>query len=91
MGADVAIIGGHPGKNKVRLSSRSTRDFYDRTGINLGTDVMEPLGQIIDGKGGGHANAAGANGKKHLSAALDKAIDLIRVAIEKGTKTTIRS
>ena len=44
---------------------------------------MEPLGAIIDGKGGGHANAAGANGKKHLNAALDRAIDLIRIAIEK--------
>jgi len=87
MGADVAIIGGHPAKNKVRLSSRSTREFYDSTKINLGTDVMEPLGTIIDGKGGGHANAAGANGTKNLNAALDKAIDLIRVAIEKGATT----
>jgi bifunctional oligoribonuclease and PAP phosphatase NrnA len=85
MGADVAIIGGKPRKGKVRLSSRSSREFYDKTNINLGTDVMEPLGPIIDGKGGGHANAAGANGNKNLSAALDKAVELIRVAV--GTKT----
>jgi nanoRNase/pAp phosphatase (c-di-AMP/oligoRNAs hydrolase) len=85
MGADVAIIGGRPGKDKVRLSSRSSREFYDETGINLGTDVMEPLGELIDGKGGGHANAAGANGTKNLNAALDKAVELIRVAVE--TKT----
>jgi bifunctional oligoribonuclease and PAP phosphatase NrnA len=91
MGADVAIIGGHPAKNKVRLSSRSTRDFYDSTKINLGTDVMEPLGTIIDGKGGGHANAAGANGTKNLSAALDKAIDLIRAIIEKGANNPDKS
>jgi nanoRNase/pAp phosphatase (c-di-AMP/oligoRNAs hydrolase) len=88
MGADVAIIGGHPGKDKVRLSSRSTREFSDFTRINLGTDIMEPLGTMIDGKGGGHANAAGANGTKNLKTALDKAVDLIRVAIEKGTNTT---
>jgi phosphoesterase RecJ-like protein len=85
IGADVAIIGGKPGKGKVRLSSRSSREFYDKTNINLGTDVMEPLGPIIDGKGGGHANAAGANGTKNLSAALDKAVELIRVAV--GTNT----
>jgi phosphoesterase RecJ-like protein len=88
MGADVAVIGGHPAKNKVRLSSRSNREFYDSTKINLGTDVMEPLGIIIDGKGGGHANAAGANGTKNLNAALDKAINLIRTAIEKGANPT---
>ena len=82
MGADAVIIGGKPTKNKVRLSSRSTREFYDRTNINLGTDVMEPLGKLIDGKGGGHANAAGANGTKNLSAALDKAVELIRAAVE---------
>ena len=88
MGADVAIVGGHPAKNKVRLSSRSTREFYDSTKINLGTDIMEPLGSIIDGKGGGHANAAGANGTKNLNAALDKAIDLIRASIEKVASST---
>ena len=91
MGADVAIIGGRPGKDKVRLSSRSSREFYDNTNINLGTDVMEPLGTIIDGKGGGHANAAGANGTKNLNAALDKAVELIRVAVETKTESTKES
>ncbi len=91
IGADVAIIGGHPAKNKVRLSSRSTREFYDATKINLGTDIMEPIGTIINGKGGGHANAAGANGTKNLNAALDKAIDLIRTAIEKCSNITQES
>ncbi|MGY5860545.1 MAG: DHH family phosphoesterase [Candidatus Thorarchaeota archaeon] len=91
MGADVAIIGGRPGKEKVRLSSRSNREFSDTTNINLGTDVMEPLGVIINGKGGGHANAAGANGTKDLNLALDKAVDLIRIAIEKQTNSTKES
>ena len=85
MGADAAIIGGRPTKNKVRLSSRSTREFYDETNINLGSDVMEPLGMLIDGKGGGHANAAGANGTKNLSEALDKAVELIKTALENST------
>ncbi|TFG33673.1 hypothetical protein EU527_07240 [Candidatus Thorarchaeota archaeon] len=83
MGADVAIIGGRPSKDVVRLSSRSTTDFYHQTGINLGTDIMEPLGELIQGKGGGHANAAGANGRKNLKKALDRAVELIRLAIEK--------
>jgi nanoRNase/pAp phosphatase (c-di-AMP/oligoRNAs hydrolase) len=52
---------------------------------------MEPLGTIIDGKGGGHANAAGANGTKNLNAALDKAVELIRVAVEMKTESTKES
>lgn len=86
LGADIAIVGGSPRKNAVRLSSRSTRDFFENTGINLGTDVMEPLGSIIDGEGGGHANAAGANGKKDLDKALTKSLEIIRSAIDGGAE-----
>jgi len=83
MGADVAIVGGSPSKEIVRISSRSTREFYTSTAINLGKDVMEPLGSIIGGEGGGHANAAGANGTKGLDEAIVKSIELIRKIIEK--------
>ena len=88
LGADVAIVGGSPRKDAVRLSSRSTRDFFENTGINLGTDVMDPLGAIIDGEGGGHANAAGANGKKDLDKALTKSLEIIRSAIKGKTKSS---
>lgn len=82
LGADVAIVGGKPTKSLVRLSARSTREFSEATGLNLGTDVMEPLGSLIDGSGGGHANAAGANGTRNLSEALDKSVDLIRNVLQ---------
>ncbi len=88
LGADVALVGGSPKKNIVRLSSRSTRDFYENTGINLGTDVMESIGVIIDGEGGGHANAAGANGKKDLDKALSKSLEIIRGIIEGEVKSS---
>ncbi|MBD3157638.1 MAG: hypothetical protein GF309_02510 [Candidatus Lokiarchaeota archaeon] len=81
LGADVAIAGGQQGEDSVRLSSRSTKDFYNETGINLGSDVMEPVGEIIGGKGGGHPNAAGANGKGNLKKALNKSVELIKKAI----------
>lgn len=87
LGADVAIVGGSPKKDTVRLSSRSTRNFFEYSGINLGTDVMEPLGAIIGGEGGGHANAAGANGKKDLGKALAKSLEIIRGAIESKTNS----
>ncbi len=83
VGADVAIVGGRPDKNQVRLSSRSTREFSRETRVNLGADVMEPLGPLIGGKGGGHANAAGANGVENLEEALTRAVDLIRMAVER--------
>ena len=85
MGADVAIIGGSPSKDIVRFSSRSTRDFFEKTGVSLGSDVMEQIGQLIEGEGGGHANAAGANGKKNLEKALDRSVELIRGAVEAKT------
>ena len=86
VGADVAIVGGKPGKKQVRLSSRSTREFSRETGVNLGSDVMEAIGPLIGGKGGGHANAAGANGKENLDEALAKAVELIRTAVERGSE-----
>ena len=86
LGADVAIVGGSPKKDTVRLSSRSTRSFFENTGINLGTDIMDPIGEMIDGKGGGHANAAGANGKRILDNALVKSLEIIRSAIEGMTE-----
>ncbi len=83
LGADVAIVGGMPAKDVVRLSARSTTQFSSTTGINLGTDIMEPLGETIGGVGGGHSNAAGANGVKNRDKALSAAVELIRKALEK--------
>ena len=86
LGADVAIVAGNPSKDVVRFSSRSTRNFFEKTGVSLGSDVMEPIGRLIEGEGGGHANAAGANGKKNLDKAIVHSVELIRRAVE--TKTT---
>lgn len=84
LGADVAIVGGSPSKDLVRISSRSTKEFHSKTGVSLGKDVMESIGKIIDGEGGGHSNAAGANGKKNLEKALKRSVDLIRDAIKRN-------
>jgi phosphoesterase RecJ-like protein len=87
LGADVAIVGGSPSKDIVRFSSRSTRDFFEKTGVSLGSDVMEPLGQLIEGEGGGHANAAGANGKTNFEKAMDRSVELIKGAVEAKTSS----
>ncbi len=84
LGADVAVVGGKPSKEIVRISARSTQEFSEQTGVNLGKDIMEPIGELIDGKGGGHSNAAGANGKRNRKKALARSVELIREAIKKN-------
>ncbi|TFG07628.1 bifunctional oligoribonuclease/PAP phosphatase NrnA [Candidatus Thorarchaeota archaeon] len=87
LGADVAIVGGKTSKGEVRLSARSTNKFSSETGINLGSDIMEPLGSLVGGHGGGHANAAGANGTMNRDAALERSVELISEELSKGNKT----
>ncbi len=91
LGADVAIIAGKPAENVVRFSARSTKEFYEETKVNLGTDVMEPLGEIIGGKGGGHPNAAGANGVENRTKGLKKSVEFIRTAIAKSESNRLDS
>lgn len=66
LGADVAIVGSE--KNGVRISSRA-KEHLIKKGLHLGK-IMEKVGPIIDGSGGGHSGAAGANGKKNLDEAV---------------------
>jgi phosphoesterase RecJ-like protein len=75
LGADIAIVGSE--KKEVRISVRA-KEALVKKGLHLGK-ILEKVGPVIDGSGGGHAGAAGANGKKNL----DEAIKLIVKEIEK--------
>jgi len=75
LGADIAIVGSE--KNGVRISARAKESLVKK-GLHLGK-IMEKVGPVIEGSGGGHAGAAGANGRANL----DKAIRLILREIEK--------
>lgn len=75
LGADIAIVGSE--KKGVRISARAKESLVKK-GLHLGR-IMEKVGPVIDGSGGGHAGAAGANGRANL----DKAIKLILKEIEK--------
>jgi len=86
LGADVAVVGGSSANETVRISSRSTSDFHRATDVSMSRDVMEKVGEIIDGAGGGHANAAGANGHRNLDKALSTSVDLIQEAIRTKQK-----
>ncbi|ALV63096.1 hypothetical protein ADU37_CDS13970 [Thermococcus sp. 2319x1] len=66
LGADVAIVGSD--KKGVRISARAKENLVKR-GLHLGK-LMEKVGPIIEGSGGGHSGAAGANGKRNLEEAV---------------------
>lgn len=76
LGADVAIVAGEK-KNQVRVSLRSTQDFYDKTGIHLGRDVARPVGELIEGAGGGHALSSGICGRGEAKTALEQCLNAI--------------
>lgn len=77
VGADVAVVGGVKNEG-LRISLRSTSDFFEKTGLHLGRDVATPLGIAIDGAGGGHEMAAGVNGRGDPVASLEIGLDLIK-------------
>jgi phosphoesterase RecJ-like protein len=69
LGAHVAVVAGKK-HNKIQVSFRASRKFYAETGVHLGRDLAKPLGDFLDGMGGGHAVSAGANGVGDVEACL---------------------
>jgi len=83
LGADVAVVGGER-KGEVRVSLRSSLEFYNATRVHLGRDIAVPLGRMINGSGSGHATAAGVNGSGSVEEALKKTETLMFKAISEG-------
>jgi len=85
LGADVAIVAGEK-KGRLRVSLRSTQDFYDKTGIHLGRDVARPVGELVKGAGGGHALSSGVCGYGEAKVALEGCLNAITERLqEKST------
>jgi nanoRNase/pAp phosphatase (c-di-AMP/oligoRNAs hydrolase) len=83
LGAHVAVVAGEKG-DALEISLRCTREFSEKTGIHLGKDIAKPLGEMILGTGGGHAMAAGANGKGKIQPALKQSLTLFKTALKKS-------
>jgi nanoRNase/pAp phosphatase (c-di-AMP/oligoRNAs hydrolase) len=66
---------------KIEISLRCTRDFNQITGIHLGRDIAKPLGAYLQGMGGGHATAAGVNGKGYIEKGLKRCLRLVKEKI----------
>ncbi len=69
LGAHVAVVVSQR-ENKLQVSLRACLDFHRKTGIHLGRDIANPLGEYLQGMGGGHAVSAGANGVGDVEASL---------------------
>jgi phosphoesterase RecJ-like protein len=77
MGAHLAIVGGQR-DNKLQISMRADQEFYRQTGFHLGRDLAKPLGQYLNGMGGGHSTAAGMNGVGDFGLAVKKATRILK-------------
>ncbi|NIO37980.1 hypothetical protein GTO27_09795 [Candidatus Bathyarchaeota archaeon] len=77
LGAHVAVVAGEK-SGKLEISLRSTRKFYEKTGIHLGRDIARPLGEYLHGMGGGHSTAAGVNGIGDVQIGLNRCLWVLR-------------
>jgi phosphoesterase RecJ-like protein len=83
LGAHVSAVGGQK-DDAVEISMRCTRDFTQKTGVHLGRDIAKPLGEYLKGMGGGHAMAAGVNGKGTVDAGLKRCLRLLKENLAKN-------
>ncbi len=82
LGAHVAVVAGQRSEG-VEISLRCTREFNQRTGVHLGRDIAKPLGELLQGMGGGHATAAGVNGIGDEETGLKRCLRLLKEELSK--------
>ena len=82
LGAHVAAVAGQRSES-VEISLRCTREFHQKTGVHLGRDIAKPLGEFLQGMGGGHATAAGVNGVGDEELGLKRCLRLLKEAMSK--------
>ena len=80
LGAHIAVVAGQK-EEKIQVSLRACRDFYNKTGIHLGRDIAKPLGDYLNGMGGGHSVSAGANGVGDVEATLKRCVRVLKESI----------
>ncbi|WXG45536.1 MAG: DHH family phosphoesterase [Candidatus Atabeyarchaeum deiterrae] len=82
LGADAAIVSSDR-RDEKRISTRSTKAFHDRTGINL-AKIMEKVGEELNGSGGGHATAATVSGISDIEKGERLTVKYIEECVRKG-------
>jgi len=78
IGADIAFVG-DVDEGKLRISGRASQRLVKKSGFSLANHVFQKLPEFFPGSGGGHAGAAGFNGKgKDINQALAKCLVLTK-------------
>ena len=62
LGADIAFVGFAGSKMQARINARASEEFAKKSGFDLASVVIIPLGERFSGNAGGHACAAGFDG-----------------------------
>jgi len=90
LGAHVAAVAGQR-EEKIQISLRASEEFYKETGIHLGRDIANPLGEYLKGMGGGHSLSAGVNGVGDLEVSLKRCARLLKESItQKRQELTVK-
>ncbi len=82
LGAHFAVVGGDK-DGRLRISLRSTPEFYKETGVHIGKNIAKPVGEVFQGMGGGHPTAGGVNGIGEIEGGLQKCLSLLRKNLTK--------
>jgi bifunctional oligoribonuclease and PAP phosphatase NrnA len=82
LGAHMSAVAGEKGEG-IEISLRCSREFTEKTGIHLGRDIAKPLGEAMQGQGGGHAMAAGVNAKGDVEAGLKLCLRFLKESLAK--------
>jgi len=82
LGVHMAAVAGQR-NDSIEISLRCTREFNQETGIHLGRDIAKPLGEFLQGMGGGHATAAGVNGIGDVETGLKRCLRLLKEELAK--------
>lgn len=77
LGAHIAVVAGEKNEN-LEVSMRAHQEFNRQTGVHLGRDIAKPLGEYLNGMGGGHATAAGVNGRGSIEIGLNRCLRLLK-------------
>lgn len=83
LGAHMSAVAGQK-NGKIAVSLRCIRQFTEQAGVNLGKDIAAPLGEYLQGVGGGHAMAAGVSGTGEIEPTLKKCLLLLKQKITKN-------
>ncbi len=80
LGAHVAVVAGQK-NDSLEISMRASLEFFKKTNVHLGRDIANPLGESMNGMGGGHSTAAGVNGMGDIDTGLKRCLRLLKEKI----------